>query len=151
MRCPFCGCVDSQVKDSRPSEDFSSIRRRRQCPKCNGRFTTYEYIQSKDLIVVKKNDVRVPFEREKLYRSVLLAIGKRDIDAEKVGHLVDEIVNRLEQLNETEIQSSHIGELVLEYLLKVDKIAYIRYASVYKNFSSMEDFNDFAANLVKDK
>ncbi len=151
MRCPFCGCVESQVKDSRPSDDFSSIRRRRQCPKCNGRFTTYEYIQSKDLIVVKKNDVRVPFEREKLYRSILLAIGKRDIDTEKINHIVDEIVNQLEKLNETEVQSSHIGELVLEHLLIVDKIAYLRYASVYKNFSSMEDFNEFAASLVKDK
>lgn len=151
MRCPFCGCIESQVKDSRPSEDYSSIRRRRQCPKCGGRFTTYEYIQSKDLIVVKKNNVRVPFEREKLFRSILLAIGKQDIDSEQINRLVDDIVFCLEHSNETEIQSSRIGELVLEHLLKIDKIAYVRYASVYKNFNSVEDFNDFAASLVKEK
>ncbi len=150
MRCPFCGCLESLVKDSRPSEDFSSIRRRRQCPKCGGRFTTYEYIQSKDLIVVKKNDVRVPFEREKLYRSVLLAIGKRDVETEKICHMVDEIINQLEQLNVIEIPSAQIGELVLDALFHIDKIAYLRYASVYKNFNSMEDFNAFAKHLIKE-
>lgn len=151
MRCPFCGYPDSQVKDSRPGEDLASIRRRRQCPNCNGRFTTYEYIQSKDLIVVKKNDVRVPFQREKLFRSILLATGKRGIDTEKINTIVEDIINQLEQTNETEIQSARIGELVLEHLLKTDKIAYLRYASVYKNFGSMEDFNEFATSLIKDK
>ncbi|MBR4932432.1 MAG: transcriptional repressor NrdR [Alphaproteobacteria bacterium] len=150
MRCPFCGCMESQVKDSRPSEDSSSIRRRRQCPQCGGRFTTFEYIQSKDLIVVKKNDVRVPFEREKLYRSVLLAIGKREVSAEQIDRVVDEIVQQLEELNDMEILSSQIGEMVLDKLFEVDKIAYIRYASVYKNFNSMADFKEFALKLVED-
>ena len=150
MRCPFCGCMESQVKDSRPSEDSSSIRRRRQCPQCGGRFTTFEYIQSKDLIVVKKNDVRVPFEREKLYRSVLLAIGKREVSAEQIDRVVDEIVQQLEELNDMEILSSQIGEMVLDKLFVVDKIAYIRYASVYKNFNSMADFKEFALKLVED-
>ncbi|MBE6454980.1 MAG: transcriptional repressor NrdR [Alphaproteobacteria bacterium] len=150
MRCPFCGCMESQVKDSRPSEDSSSIRRRRQCPQCGGRFTTFEYIQSKDLIVVKKNDVRVPFEREKLYRSVLLAIGKREISAEQIDRIVDEIVQQLEELNDMEILSSQIGEMVLDKLFQVDKIAYIRYASVYKNFNSMADFKEFALKLVEE-
>lgn len=150
MRCPFCGCMESQVKDSRPSEDSSSIRRRRQCPQCGGRFTTFEYIQSKDLIVVKKNDVRVPFEREKLYRSVLLAIGKREVSAEQIDRIVDEIVQQLEELNDMEILSSQIGEMVLNKLFQVDKIAYIRYASVYKNFNSMTDFKEFALKLVEE-
>ncbi len=151
MRCPFCGCTDSQVKDSRPSEDFSSIRRRRQCPECGGRFTTFEYIQSRDLIVVKKNDVRVPFEREKLHRSVLLALRKRSVDMDKIEQIVNSIILRLEQRGESEIQSSLIGELVMEALLAVDKVAYVRYASVYKNFNSMEDFKEFAARLTEEE
>ncbi len=151
MKCPFCGCTDSQVKDSRPSEDYSSIRRRRQCPQCGGRFTTFEYIQSRDLIVVKKNDIRVPFEREKLQRSILLALRKRSVDADKVEQMVNSIISRLEKCGESEIQSSYIGELVMEALLGVDKVAYVRYASVYKNFNSMEDFKEFAARLTEEK
>lgn len=151
MKCPFCGCSDSQVKDSRPSEDYSSIRRRRQCPQCGGRFTTFEYIQSRDLIVVKKNDIRVPFAREKLQRSILLALRKRSVDADKVEQMVNSIISRLEKCGESEIQSSYIGELVMEALLGVDKVAYVRYASVYKNFNSMEDFKEFAARLTEEK
>ncbi len=150
MRCPFCGNTDSQVKDSRPSEDFSSIRRRRQCPACSGRFTTFEYIQSRDLIVVKKNDVRVPFEREKLQRSIFLALRKRDVESERIEQIVNTIIRQLEQRGESEIPSAFIGELVMNALLKVDKVAYVRYASVYKNFNSMEDFKDFAARLIEE-
>ncbi len=150
MRCPFCGNTDSQVKDSRPSEDFSSIRRRRQCPACGGRFTTFEYIQSRDLIVVKKNDVRVPFEREKLQRSIFLALRKRDVESERIEQIVNTIIRQLEQRGESEIPSAFIGELVMNALLKVDKVAYVRYASVYKNFNSMEDFKDFAARLIEE-
>lgn len=151
MRCPFCGCIESQVKDSRPSDDYSSIRRRRQCPECNSRFTTFEYIQSQDLIVVKRNDIRVPFEREKLHRSILLALRKRSIDIDKIEQMVNSIILRLEQRGEAEIPSSLIGEMVMEALLPVDKVAYVRYASVYKNFNSMEDFKEFAARLTEEK
>lgn len=149
MRCPFCSCPDSQVKDSRPSEDGTSIKRRRQCPKCGGRFTTFEYIQSRDLVVVKKNDVRVPFEREKLQRSIHLALRKRDVDLEQIEKMVNEIVLTLEESGENEVSSALIGELVMDSLLKVDKVAYLRYASVYKNFQTMDDFKDFAAKLTK--
>lgn len=151
MKCPFCGNPDSQVKDSRPSEDGTSIRRRRCCPSCGGRFTTFEYIQSRDLVVVKKNDVRVPFEREKLHRSIHLALRKREVDLEKIEQMVNSIMRQLEQKGENEIPSSEIGELVMEALLRVDKVAYVRYASVYKNFTSMEDFKEFAARLTEEK
>ncbi len=151
MRCPFCGGTESQVKDSRPSEDFASIRRRRFCPTCGGRFTTFEYIQSRDLIVVKKNDVRVPFERAKLHRSINLALRKRDVESDRIEQIVNTIIKQLEQRGDTEISSALIGELAMESLLKVDKVAYVRYASVYKNFNSMEDFKDFAARLIEEK
>ncbi len=151
MKCPFCGNLDSQVKDSRPSEDGTSIRRRRCCPACSGRFTTFEYIQSRDLIVVKRNDVRVPFEREKLSRSIYLALRKREVDMEKIEQMVNTIMRRLEQKGENEIHSSEIGELVMDALLQVDKVAYVRYASVYKNFTSMDDFKEFAARLTEEK
>ncbi len=151
MRCPFCGCTDSQVKDSRPSDDFSSIRRRRQCPNCQERFTTFEYVQNRDLIVVKKNDVRVPFEREKLHRSIFLALRKRAVDSDGIERIVNSIIRQLEQSSETEIPSSLIGEMAMDALLKIDKVAYLRYASVYKNFNSMQDFNDFAIRLTEEK
>ena len=151
MRCPFCSCSDTQVKDSRVSDDGSSIRRRRSCPKCGSRFTTIEHIQMRDLIVVKKNDVRVPFEREKLYKSILLAIRKRQIDNDKVDQLVNRIVRQLESSGESEIKSSVIGELVMDELLALDKVAYVRYASVYKNFTNPEDFEEFAAKLTRKK
>jgi len=151
MRCPFCSCPDTQVKDSRVSDDGSSIRRRRSCPKCGSRFTTIEHIQMRDLIVVKKNDVRVPFEREKLYKSILLALRKRQIENDKVDQLVNRIVRQLEGSGEAEIKSSTIGELVMDELLALDKVAYVRYASVYKNFTNPEDFEEFAAKLTKKK
>ena len=149
MRCPFCGETASQVKDSRPSDDGASIRRRRSCPACGGRFTTFEYIQRQDLIVVKKNDVRVPFEREKLYRSIHLALRKRDVDSKQLDKLVSDIIQVLEEQGDIEVRSSQIGKLVMDGLLKIDKVAYVRYASVYKNFNSMEDFKDFAAKLME--
>ena len=151
MRCPFCSCPDTQVKDSRVSDDGSSIRRRRSCPKCGSRFTTIEHIQMRDLIVVKKNDVRVPFEREKLYKSILLAIRKRQIDNDKVDQLVNRIVRQLESSGDSEIKSSVIGELVMDELLALDKVAYVRYASVYKNFTNPQDFEEFAAKLTRKK
>lgn len=151
MRCPFCGCVDSQVKDSRPSEDGSSIRRRRLCPECGSRFTTFEYVQLRNLTVVKRNDMRVPFERDKLYKSINLAVRKRNIDAEHVEKIVNSIVRQLEATGEPEISSFQIGALVMDSLLELDKVAYIRYASVYKNFSTTEDFEEFVAKLTEEK
>jgi len=151
MRCPFCSFDDTQVKDSRVSEDGYTIRRRRSCPKCGSRFTTLEHIQMRELIVVKKNDVRVPFDREKLYKSLLLALSKRQVDHERVDQLVNKIVRQLESLNEQEIKSSTIGEMVLAELLALDKVAYVRYASVYKNFTNPQDFEDFVANLIPKK
>ena len=151
MRCPFCSFTDTQVKDSRVSEDGYTIRRRRSCPKCGSRFTTLEHIQMRDLIVVKKNDVRVPFEREKLAKSILLAVSKRDIDSDKVDQIVNRIMRHLESENEPEIKSSTIGELVMDELLALDKVAYVRYASVYKNFTNPKDFEDFTAKLTKKK
>lgn len=151
MKCPFCGHLDSQVKDSRPSDDGAFIRRRRSCPNCGGRFTTFEYIQSRDLVVIKKNDIRVPFEREKLYRSIHLALRKREVDLEKIEQMVNSIIRQLEQKGENEIRSCEIGELVMDSLLSVDKVAYVRYASVYKNFTSMEDFKEFSARLTEEK
>lgn len=151
MRCPFCSSDDTQVKDSRVSEDGYSIRRRRSCSKCGSRFTTIEHIQMRDLIVIKKNDVRVPFEREKLYKSILLAVSKRDIDSNRVDQLVNRIVRRLENGTEPEIKTSTIGELVMEELFALDKVAYVRYASVYKNFTNPQDFEEFAAKLTRKK
>ena len=151
MKCPFCSCPDTQVKDSRVSEDGYTIRRRRSCPKCGSRFTTLEHIQMRDLVVVKKNDVRVPFDREKLYKSLLLALSKRQVDHDKIDQLVNRIVRQLEGLNAQEIKSSTIGELVMTELLALDKVAYVRYASVYKNFTNPEDFEEFVANLTPKK
>ncbi len=149
MKCPFCRFDDTQVKDSRVSEDGYSIRRRRSCPKCGSRFTTMEHIQMRDLIVIKKNDVRVPFEREKLYKSVLLALSKREISSDKIDLLVNKIVRQLESSGHSEIKSSFIGEMVMDELLGLDKVAYVRYASVYKNFTKTQDFEEFAAKLTK--
>ena len=151
MRCPFCSSPDTQVKDSRVSEDGYTIRRRRSCIKCGSRFTTLEHIQNRDFIVIKKNDVRVPFDREKLFKSVLLALSKRQVESEKVDQLVNRIVKKLEGLNEQEVKSSTIGELVMAELILLDKVAYVRYASVYKNFTNPTDFEDFVNRLVKKK
>lgn len=149
MRCPFCGCMDSQVKDSRPSEDGSSIRRRRCCPECGSRFTTFEYVQLRNFTVLKRNDMRVPFERDKLYKSIQLAVRKRDIDAAHIEKIVNSIVRQLESWGEPEVKSSDIGELVMDSLLELDKVAYIRYASVYKNFATTADFEEFVSKLTK--
>ena len=149
MKCPFCSYTDTKVKDSRVSEDGYSIRRRRSCPKCGERFTTLEHIQMRDLVVVKKNGVRVPFEREKLYKSVLLAVGKRDVGVDQIDMLVNRIVRQLDGAGDPEIKSSDIGELVMDELLSLDKVAYVRYASVYKNFTKTQDFEEFAAKLTR--
>ena len=151
MKCPFCGCPDTQVKDSRPSEDDTMIRRRRECVKCHARFTTAETVQLRDLIVVKRNGTRVPFQRDKLSHSILLALRKRDVQFDRVDQLVNSIVRRLEQLGENEIKSSEIGTFVMEALLQLDKVAYIRYASVYKNFEEPKDFEDFVTKLTGKK
>ncbi len=151
MRCPFCGHSETQVKDTRPGDNASHIRRRRLCPACGGRFTTFEYVQMHDLVVVKKNNVRVPFEREKLYRSIYLALSKRMPDAQKIDHLVTHIIRRLEALGQTEIPSSKIGDFVLDSLFALDKVAYVRYASVYKNFTKTEDFENFVRTLIEEK
>ena len=151
MKCPFCGCADTQVKDSRPSEDDSMIRRRRECVKCHARFSTIETVQLRDLIVLKRNGTRVPFQRDKLAHSILLALRKRDVQFDKVDQLINSIVRRLEQLGETEIKSTEIGTYVMEALLQLDKVAYIRYASVYKNFEEPKDFEEFVVNLTGKK
>lgn len=140
MRCPFCQNEDTQVKDSRPTEDGACIRRRRLCEKCGSRFTTFERVQLRELIVVKKSGRKVPFEREKLTRSVMVALRKRPIEPEQVEQLVSGIVRRLESLGEGEIPSEQIGELVMEALANTDPVAYVRYASVYRDFGEAADF-----------
>ncbi|MBE6446495.1 MAG: transcriptional repressor NrdR [Alphaproteobacteria bacterium] len=148
MKCPFCGCPDTQVKDSRPNEDATMIRRRRECPKCHARFTTSETVQLRELIVIKKDGSRKPFDRDKLLRSIVLAVRKRDVTLEQVEQLVNNIVRSLEQSGEAEIQSAEIGRYAMQSLLSLDKVAYIRYASVYKNFTTTRDFEDFVKNLT---
>lgn len=148
MKCPFCGCPDTQVKDSRPNEDATMIRRRRECPKCHARFSTSETVQLRELIVIKKDGSRKPFDRDKLLRSIVLAVRKRDVTLEQVEQLVNNIVRSLEQSGEAEIQSAEIGRYAMQSLLSLDKVAYIRYASVYKNFTTTRDFEDFVKNLT---
>jgi transcriptional repressor NrdR len=140
MRCPFCGHDDTQVKDSRPSEDNSAIRRRRHCPECGGRFTTFERVQLRELIVVKKSGRREAFDRDKLERSITHALRKRPVERERVDRMVTGIVRRLESLGENEVPSAMIGELVMQALSSLDKVAYVRFASVYKNFREAKDF-----------
>ncbi|HVZ91667.1 MAG TPA: transcriptional regulator NrdR [Rhizomicrobium sp.] len=151
MRCPFCGHDDSQVKDSRPSEDNSAIRRRRHCPACGGRFTTFERVQLRELVVIKKNGRREPFDRDKLERSLAHALRKRPVEAERVDRMITGIVRRLESLGENEIQASTIGELVMQALSSLDKVAYVRFASVYKNFRETKDFENLIGELEGDK
>lgn len=147
MRCPFCAHEDSQVKDSRPSEDGSSIRRRRQCEDCGARFTTFERIQLRELTVVKSQERREPFERAKLERSVSIALRKRPVAPERVDRLLSSIQRQLETSGETEIASSTIGQMVMEGLRAIDTVAYIRFASVYKDFREAKDFEDFAGTI----
>jgi len=147
MRCPFCGNVETQVKDSRPAEEHVSIRRRRFCPACGGRFTTYERVQLRDLVVVKTNGRREDFDRDKLERSVRIAMQKRPIDPERVEQMLSGIVRRLESMGDTDIPSKTIGEIVMETLARIDTVAYVRLASVYKNFQEADDFDRFVSEL----
>jgi transcriptional repressor NrdR len=147
MRCPYCGGEDSQVKDSRPTEDGTSIRRRRVCPTCGGRFTTFERVQLRELTVVKRSGRRVPFDRDKLARSVQVALRKRPVESERVERMISGIVRQLESLGDSEIPSETIGELVMEALKTLDSIAYVRFASVYRNFREAQDFANVLGEL----
>lgn len=147
MRCPFCGDTETQVKDSRPAEDHVAIRRRRFCPACGGRFTTYERVQLRDLTVLKKNGRREEFDRDKLARSIRIALQKRPIAADRVDQMISGIVRRLESLGDSDVRSDTIGEIVMESLARIDTVAYVRFASVYKNFQEADDFEEFVAEL----
>jgi transcriptional repressor NrdR len=147
MRCPYCGNGDTQVKDSRPSEDGAAIRRRRFCPDCGGRFTTFERVQLRELQVLKRSGRRVPFDRDKLMRSLQIALRKRPVDPERVERMISGIVRRLEGLGENEIKSETIGKLVMEALRTLDDVAYVRFASVYKNFREAKDFEELLGEL----
>ena len=148
MRCPFCGHADSQVKDSRPAEDGAAIRRRRQCEECNARFSTFERVQLRELTVVKKDGEREPFDREKLDRSIATAARKRPIPPERIERIVSSIQRQLETSGENEVTTTRIGEVVMEALQGLDSVAYIRFASVYKDFREARDFEDFAGTLA---
>lgn len=143
MRCPFCQNEDTQVKDSRPTEDGAAIRRRRQCDKCSSRFTTFERVQLRDLVVLKRSGRRAPFDRDKLARSVAIALRKRPVNEEQVEKMLSDIVRRLESSGESEVTSGTIGEMVMAALRDLDSIGYVRYASVYKDFTEASDFADF--------
>jgi transcriptional repressor NrdR len=149
MRCPFCGEADTQVKDSRPTEDGSAIRRRRFCPQCSQRFTTIERVQLRELVVVKADQRRVAFDRDKLARSVRIALRKRPIDDERIERIVNGIVRKLEASGEAEIVSNEIGELVMDTLKEVDAVAYVRFASVYRDFREAKDFKAFLGTMDK--
>ena len=143
MRCPFCGHDETQVKDSRPTEDNSSIRRRRQCPACGARFTTFERVQLRELMVIKKDDSRTVFDREKLVRSINISCRKRPVNSDKIELITNSIQRRLESSGETEIPTKVIGELVMDALKELDRVAYLRFASVYKEFQETDDFRKF--------
>jgi transcriptional repressor NrdR len=148
MRCPFCGHDDTQVKDSRPTEDNSAIRRRRFCPSCGSRFTTFERVQLRELTVLKRNGQRVGFDRDKLARSIQIACRKRPVDPDRIERVVNGIVRRLESSGESEINSTQVGELVMDALRALDPVAYVRFASVYKNFREAKDFEDFLSDIA---
>ncbi len=148
MRCPYCGSTNTQVKDSRPSEDHTAIRRRRVCSDCSGRFTTFERVQLRELSVLKKTGRRVPFDRDKLMRSLQIALRKRSVDPERVERMVSGIVRRLENMGEGDIKSETIGRLVMEGLKGLDDVAYVRFASVYKNFREARDFEALLGELA---
>ena len=147
MRCPFCHNDDSQVKDSRPTEDMSAIRRRRQCPACGARFTTFERVQLRDLIVVKKNGKKEAFDREKLAQSVMIACRKREIEPDRIERLVSAVQRQLEAMGESEVEAGQIGALVMQGLERLDPVAYVRFASVYKDFREARDFETFVGGL----
>ncbi len=149
MKCPFCGHLDTQVKDSRPSEDGLTIRRRRFCPECNSRFTTFERVQLRELTVLKKSGERRMFDRDKLARSIGIALRKRSIQPDQVEQLLTRITQKLESLGENEIPTSLIGKTVMDELKKLDSVAYIRFASVYRDFSEAKDFEDIVEELGK--
>jgi transcriptional repressor NrdR len=151
MRCPYCGAADTQVKDSRPTEDAAAIRRRRVCMECGGRFTTFERVQLRELTVVKKSGRRVPFDRDKLMRSVQVALRKRPVEADRIERMVSGIVRQLESRGEQEIPSDEIGLLVMEGLRNLDDVAYVRFASVYRDFREAKDFEAFVGGLVEDR
>ena len=150
MRCPFCGKDDTQVKDSRASDDGGSIRRRRLCTSCGSRFTTFERIQLRDLTVIKRNGKKIPFDRDKLLKSMLMALRKRQTEEDAIERAVNGIVRQLESYGENDIQSKLIGELVMNALAEIDNVAYIRYASVYKDFREAKDFGKFVEQQIKD-
>ncbi len=143
MKCPFCGHADTQVKDSRPSDDGAAIRRRRMCPSCEGRFTTFERVQLRELVILKRNGRRTPFDRDKLERSLGIALRKRPVQPEQIEQMVSRIVRQLESLGETEIPSSVVGDFIMKALKGLDEVAYVRYASVYKDFRHTGDFARF--------
>lgn len=150
MRCPYCGSLDTQVKDSRPTEDSAVIRRRRVCPNCNERFTTFERVQLRELTVLKRSGRRVGFDRDKLLRSVEVSLRKRPVDSERIERMISGIVRKLESMGENEIASSVIGELVMEELKQLDDVAYVRFASVYRNFREPKDFEKVLGELSPD-
>jgi transcriptional repressor NrdR len=150
MRCPFCGRDDTQVKDSRPTEENAAIRRRRVCPDCGGRFTTFERVQLRELVVVKRAGRKVLFDRDKLYASIAIALRKRPVPEDRVERMVTGIVRQLESSGESEIASSAIGELVMEALKGLDAVAYVRFASVYRDFREAADFQDVLTEIAKD-
>ena len=147
MRCPFCGNEDTQVKDSRPTDDNSAIRRGRQCTNCGARFTTFERVQLREIIVLKSDGRREPFSRDKLLRSLRLSLQKRPVDADTIDRAANDIVRQLEQSGETDITTKYIGEKAMAALSQLDPVAYVRYASVYKDFREVKDYNDFLADL----
>ncbi|MCH7930217.1 MAG: transcriptional repressor NrdR [Proteobacteria bacterium] len=147
MRCPFCGSDDIQVKDSRPTEDNTAIRRRRHCVACASRFTTFERVQLRELTVVKRNESRATFDRDKLARSINIALRKRPVDPERVERVINSIQRRLESFGETEIPSHVIGEMVMDALSNLDQVAYVRFASVYRNFREAKDFEEFIDSM----
>lgn len=149
MRCPYCGNDDTQVKDSRPTEDSGAIRRRRVCNGCGGRFTTFERVQLRDLTVVKKSGRKVPFDREKLARSVYTALRKRAVETDRIERMISGIVRQLESVGDVEVTSDQIGEYVMDGLKGLDDVAFVRFASVYKNFSAADDFRNFLAELAE--
>jgi transcriptional repressor NrdR len=151
MKCPYCGGLDTQVKDSRPTEDATSIRRRRVCPDCGGRFTTFERVQLRDLTVVKRSGRRVAFDRDKLQRSIQVALRKRPVPVDRVERLVNGLVRQIESLGENEVSSEQIGELVMEGLKGLDDVAYVRFASVYRNFREARDFETVLGELTSNE
>lgn len=151
MRCPYCGSTTTNVKDSRPTEDNTAIRRRRICSDCGGRFTTFERVQLRELTVIKRSGRRVPFDRDKLMRSIQVAIRKLEVDPERIERMVSGIVRQLENTGDSDIEANNIGELVMEALKNLDDVAYVRYASVYKNFREAKDFQKFLGELSSDE